>query len=104
MRKNKFAILENSVARRKPLTKRQWYSFETDKGLTVEGSGGPDRDALAISFVLPGGRKPEDTEIEIAIKSNDFRAVMRCMSSTDRDAALKAMAEEMRDQLCGNSK
>jgi len=86
------------------LTRRQWYSFETETGIDAKGNGGADRDALAISFLLPGGRKPEDTVVEIAIKAGDFPTILALMASTDRDAALRAMAEEMRHQLCGNSK
>jgi len=104
LRHKNFAKLENTVARRKPLTKKQWYFFETREGITLKGKSGADRDALAICFVLPGGHKPEDTVIEIAIKPGDFTDLIALMASTDREAALRAMAEEMRYQLCGKSK
>jgi hypothetical protein len=78
--------------------------YETSEGVNLNGSSGPNKDALAISFLIPGGRKPNDTVVEVAIKPNDFRTIVALMSSTDRDATLQAMAEELRFQLCGKSK
>jgi hypothetical protein len=104
LRRKKWANLENTVARRRGLTRRQWYDFETKEGITLKGSSGPEGAGLAISFLLPGGRKPEDTVVEIAVKPGDFPAVVALMAATDREATLKAMAEEMRYQLCGKSK
>jgi hypothetical protein len=83
---------------------KQWYRYETKEGINLKGGSGPGRDALEISFLIPGGRKPEDTVVEVAIKPSDFRTIVALMCSTDRDATLRAMAEEMRYQLCGKSK
>ena len=102
--RGKLALLKHAFARRKGYSKRQWYSFETGAGITIQSKSGPDADSLAISFMVPGGHKPADTFVEIAIKPADFATVLDLMASTDRDAALRAMAEEMRNQLCGRSK
>jgi hypothetical protein len=104
LRYKKRARLENATARRRGLTRKQWYFFETKDGIDAKGNGGAGGDALAISFLLPGGHKPEDTIVEIAIKPSDFPNLVALMALTDRDAALRAMAEEMRYQICGGSK
>ncbi|MGB7102313.1 MAG: hypothetical protein WBD95_26570 [Xanthobacteraceae bacterium] len=104
LRHKKWANLENAAIVRRGLTRRQWYRYETNEGISLKGGSGPNKDALAISFLIPGGRKPDDTVVEVAIKSNDFRTIVALMSSTDRDATLQAMAEELRYQLCGKSK
>jgi hypothetical protein len=98
LRHKKWANLENTVVRRKGLTGRQRYYFETDKGVTLKGSSGADGTGLAISFLLPGGRKPEDTIVEIAVKPGDFPAVVALMAATDREAAWRTPARPA-DQL-----
>ncbi len=101
IRRKRRAHLRDATIRRRGITAKQWYG-QTDIAFA---SGGRDRnpDALSLYFTLPAGGRGE-TAIEIAIKAKDFPAILALMSAADRNATLKAMAEEMRYQLCGNSK
>ena len=58
---------------------------------------------LIFDFTIPAGGQGQ-SNLEVVIEPADFHSVIKVMAATDRDAALKAMAEEMRDQLCGGSK
>jgi hypothetical protein len=102
LRHKKRANLLNAIVRRRGLSAKQWY-FKTDKAITIRGDSGADRDALAIHFSIPAGGQG-DTFVEVAIKPKDFPILISIMSATDRDATLRAMAEELRYQLCGKPK
>jgi hypothetical protein len=98
LRKRKIAgaFLLNSVVKRKGETTKRWDVQTNEIHLQVT-------DALIIDFTIPAGGQGR-SNLEVVIKPADFHSVIKVMAATDRDAALKAMAEEMRDQLCGDSK
>jgi hypothetical protein len=56
--------------------------------------------SIHLSFSIPAGGQG-DTWLEVQIASDDFPTLVALMSAADRDAAMKAMAEELRCQICG---
>jgi hypothetical protein len=90
------AFLTNTIVRRKGDTAKRWYS-QTDQ-VHLQANG-----VLIFDFTIPAGGQGQ-SNLEVVIEPADFHSVIKVMAATDRDAALKAMAEEMRDQLCGGSK
>jgi hypothetical protein len=95
-RKTTGAYLLNTVIRRKGETAKRWL-YQTDQVHLKVGN------ALVIDFTIPAGGQGQ-TNLEVVIEPEDFHSIIKVMAATNRDAVLRAMAEEMRDQLCGNSK
>jgi hypothetical protein len=98
-RKRTGAMLLNTVIRRKGETAKRWYRA-TDEPIQLNVNDGG---AIAIHFTIPAGGQGQ-TSLAVAIKPEDFSAVIAMMAATDPDVTLRAMAEEMRYQLCGPSK
>lgn len=98
--------LADSEIRRKGTRSAKWYDrldYDRAKGIFVSANAGIDEDAVAIRFTIPAGGQGDST-VEISIKPQDFRTILAMMSATDREATLRAMAEEMRYQICTNPK
>lgn len=98
-RKRTGAYLLNTTIRRKGETAKRWYRA-TDEVIHLQVNDGG---ALAVHFTIPAGGQGQ-TSLAVAIKPEDFPSVIAMMAATDRDVTLRAMAEEMRYQLCGSSK
>ena len=101
LRRQKRAPFPNITVRRKGLKAKEWYSEHP--AISVRGADGKTLDELTIHFAIPAGGQG-DTMVQVAIKADDFPTLLALMSATDRDATLRAMAEEMHYQLCGKSK
>jgi hypothetical protein len=56
--------------------------------------------AIEFDFTITAGGQGA-TSLTLTVGSADFPAVLAFMSYADRNAALKAMAEELRYQICG---
>jgi hypothetical protein len=96
-RHNKHAILSDTGVWRKGVTATEW-----DKGADIVGiSRSKDRDnSLSLTFSIPS-KGGGDTEIDVIIGRKDFPTLLALMSAADEQSTLKAIAEELRHQICG---
>jgi hypothetical protein len=88
-------MLDHTIVKRRGITAKKWYG-QTDVVLISRSNH-----TLNLDFDLPakGGGK---TRHEVCINSENFPTLLAFMSAIDRQAALKAMAEELRFQICHN--
>lgn len=99
-RKGKGAFLLNSIVRRKGETESAKHWSSVADVINVRPKNGEE---LAIHFTIPAGGQGQSA-LAVAIKPEDFGSVIAMMAATDRDATLRALAEEIRYQLCSGSK
>jgi hypothetical protein len=96
LRHEKHAMLTHTVAKRAGIVAKKWWGQTRD----VSISRREETHALTFCFTFPAGGRGT-TQFEVGVKSEDFPAVLAIMSATDREATLKAMADELRFQICG---
>ena len=85
--------LRDTRVKRGGTTSRYWYRDpETDDVELLSNQGFE----LSFSISSKGGG---ETTLSITIGSKDFSVLLECMSSTDRQTALAAMAKELRRQV-----
>jgi hypothetical protein len=94
-------LLTDTIVMRGGAKAKDWPYGSTD---IVVASRPEDADsqprAATLSFTLPS-KGGGDTEIEVRVGPQAFPALIAFMAATDKDATLKAIAEELRYQICG---
>jgi hypothetical protein len=93
--------LDHTIVRRRGVKAKEWYD-QTEIVIASRPKTVNDDRALKFHFIIPAGGQGQ-TAIEMLIKPEDFPILLQFMSATDPQATLKAMAEELRYQLCGAS-
>jgi hypothetical protein len=102
-RHNKHAILEHTGVWRKGETVKDWDHETNIVGIarferTTQSKNRNDALSLRFTIASKGGG---NTEIDVIIGREDFPALLAVMSAADEQSTLKAMAEELRHQICG---
>jgi hypothetical protein len=93
------SFLSDTRVRRGGVTAKYWYG-STDSVLASRPEDATSQPrALVFSFNLPS-KGGGDTAIEMRVGPKDFPVLLAYMSAVDREATLKAIAEELRYQIC----
>src|SRR3990172_5679613 len=85
--------LRDTRVKRGGTTSRYWYRDPETDDIELLSNQGIE---LSFSISSKGGG---ETTLSITIGSKDFSALLECMSSTDRQTAIAAMAKELRRQV-----
>jgi hypothetical protein len=94
LHRSHFEKLMHANVRRKGETAKHWQQ-ETETAFVSRTAA---RLTFSFDIASKGGGT---TQSELSIGPEDFPTILALMSGADREATVKAMAEELRHQLCG---
>jgi hypothetical protein len=94
LHRSHFEKLMHAMVRRKGETAKYWQE-ETETAFVSRTDA-----KLTFSFDI-ASKGGGTTQAELSIGPEDFPTILALMSGTNREATVKAMAEELRHQLCG---